>query len=88
MYDLVDDYIERRTPLRAEHLGLLREAHERGELHLCGPFLEPYDQALFIWSTDDESIVTKFVEADPYVGNGVVTRWQIRKWDVVNFDGI
>jgi uncharacterized protein YciI len=88
MYDLLEDYFERRAPLREEHLGLLREAHGRGELHLCGPFLEPYDHALFIWSTEDESIVTKFVEADPYVGNGLVTNWQIRKWNVVNFDAV
>ena len=28
-YELVDDYLGRRAPLRAEHLGLAEAAHER-----------------------------------------------------------
>jgi uncharacterized protein YciI len=83
IYDLVEDYVERRAPLRADHLDLIRAAHERGELHLAGAFVEPFDHALFVWSTADESIVRRFVEADPYVVNGLVTAWQIRSWNVV-----
>ena len=30
-YDAVDDFINRRTPYREEHLRLIREAHARGE---------------------------------------------------------
>jgi uncharacterized protein len=81
-YDLAEDYLERRDPLRAEHLGLARAALDRGELRLAGAFSEPFDRSLFVWSTDDESVVTRFVETDPYVQNGLVTGWQIRKWNV------
>jgi uncharacterized protein len=80
--DLAPDYLERRGSFRDSHLGLAREAHDRGELLMAGAFSEPYDHSLFIWSTDDESVVTSFLERDPYVGNGVVTAWQIRKWTV------
>ena len=83
IYDLVDDYIERRTPLRPEHLAKAQAAHDRGELYLAGAFADPIDRALLVWSTDDESVVERFVEADPYVRNGLVTRWRIRKWTVV-----
>jgi uncharacterized protein len=81
-YDLAEDYLERREPLRAEHLGLALAAHDRGELRLAGAFSEPFDRSLFVWSTDDESVVDRFIEADPYVKNGLVTGWQIRKWNV------
>jgi uncharacterized protein YciI len=83
IYDLADDYIERRAALREEHLALAREAHRRGELHLAGALSDPFDRALLVWATDDEALVARFVESDPYVVNGLVTRWQIRKWNVV-----
>jgi uncharacterized protein YciI len=83
IYDLADDYLERRGPLRDEHLALARDAHRRGELGLAGAFSDPYDRALLVWTTDDESIVAAFVAADPYVANGLVTNWQIRTWNVV-----
>jgi len=82
-YDLVDDYLERRVPLRAEHLALLQAAHDRGELRMAGPLADPYDRALYVWSTDDKSVVRRFVEDDPYVANGVVTAWRIQPWNVV-----
>jgi len=83
LYDLVDDYLERRGPLRDEHLGLARAAHERGELALAGAFDSPADRALLVWATDDEDVVRRFVDADPYVANGLVARWEIRRWNVV-----
>jgi uncharacterized protein len=82
IYDLADDYLERRGALREEHLGLLRAAYERGELRLAGAFADPYDRALLVWSTNEESVVTTFVEGDPYVSQGLVTRWQIRAWNI------
>ncbi len=88
IYELVDDYVERRAPLRAEHLGLAKAAYERGELALAGAFTDPFDRALFVWSTDDESLVAAFVADDPYVANGLVTSWQVRHWNVaVGDDG-
>lgn len=83
IYELVDDYVERRAPLREEHLGLARAAHESGDLMLAGAFAEPADRALLVWSTDDAEVVRRFVDADPYVANGLVTSWQIRPWNVV-----
>jgi uncharacterized protein len=83
IYDLAPDYLERRASLRQEHLGLARAAADRGELALAGAFADPYDRALLVWSTDDESVVRAFVDADPYVANGLVTGWAIRTWNVV-----
>jgi uncharacterized protein YciI len=83
IYDLVDDYLDRRGPLREEHLALARAAHDRGELAMAGAFAEPADRALLVWSTEDESVVRAFAEADPYVANGLVQHWEIRPWNVV-----
>lgn len=83
IYDLVDDYLERRTPLREEHLALAQAATDRGELALGGAFMDPADRALLVWATEDEDVVRRFVEADPYVANGLVKSWEIRRWNVV-----
>ena len=83
IYELVDDYLERRPPLREEHLGLAKDAHARGDLVMAGAFAEPADRALLVWATEDESAIKAFIEADPYVRNGLVSSWSIRKWNVV-----
>ena len=83
MYELVGDYLDRRPPLRDEHLALATDANARGELVLAGAFAEPADRALLVWATEDEDVVRRFVEADPYVRNGLVSSWSIRQWNVV-----
>jgi uncharacterized protein YciI len=82
-YDLVPDYLERRPEFRSEHLALATAAHERGELLLAGALDSPSDRAVLVWDTDDEAAVRAFVESDPYVANGLVAGWEIRKWNVV-----
>ena len=82
-YDVVDDYVERRKPLREEHLALGRAAFERGELVMAGAFAEPADGAAFVFRVDDPAIVQRFAQADPYVRNGLVKAWRVRHWTVV-----
>jgi hypothetical protein len=41
-YDVVDDYITRRVPLRSAHLDYAQPFVERGELILGGALAEPY----------------------------------------------
>jgi uncharacterized protein len=83
LYELVDDYPERRVPLRDDHLALARAAYERGELVLAGAFADPADAAALVFRVDDASTIEAFVDADPYVKNGLVTAWKIRPWTVV-----
>jgi uncharacterized protein YciI len=86
-YTLVDDYLERRSEFRSEHLGLAVAAHERGELVLAGALADPADRALLVWNVDDDEIVKRFAESDPYVRNGLVHEWSVRPWTVVIGDG-
>jgi uncharacterized protein len=82
LYETVPDHAERRTPYRAEHLALARSWHEDGRLLLAGAF-DPIEGALLVFRTSSREEVEQFVNADPYVRNGLVPRWTIRAWTVV-----
>jgi uncharacterized protein len=87
IYDLVDDYLERRGALRSEHLELARAAHDRGELLLAGALADPYDRALLVFAGEHPDIAEAFAAADPYVINGLVISWTVRQWNEVLEDG-
>jgi len=82
-YDLVDDYVERRTQFRAEHLKLARHAQARGELVLAGALAEPVDGAVLVFRGESPDAAVAFAKADPYVRNGLVKAWRVRKWITV-----
>jgi uncharacterized protein YciI len=82
-YEVVADYITRRASFRDEHLRLAREAHARGELVMAGAMSDPADRALLIFRALDASAAEDFARKDPYVLNGLVTRWEVRAWNVV-----
>ncbi len=82
-YDVVEDFVARRTMYRGEHLELVRAAHQRGELLLAGALAEPADRALLIFRVADKRTVEDFAKSDPYVTSGLVTRWEVRPWTVV-----
>jgi hypothetical protein len=82
LYDVVPDYVERRAPFRDEHLALARASAERGELRYGGALADPADGAVLAFR-GDRDVAERFARADPYVRNGVVTRWTVRAWTVV-----
>lgn len=82
-YDFVPDYLERRTPFRAEHLRHAWQAQARGELVLAGPLADPADRGVLLFQCDSADIPARFAEADPYVKHGVVTRYEVRPWTTV-----
>lgn len=82
-YDYVPDVLERRAPLRDEHLARAWEAQVRGELVLAGALANPIDGAVFHFRCDSAETVKRFAEADPYVRGGIVTRWWVREWATV-----
>jgi len=82
-YDLVDDYVERRTQFRPEHLELARQAQARGELVLAGALAEPADGAVLVFRGESPDAAVAFAKADPYVRNGLVKAWRVRKWTTV-----
>ena len=81
-YDVVDDFVTRRTEFRPVHLKMVREAYGSGELVMAGALQEPLG-ALLVFKCDDRSVPERFAKHDPYVLNGLVSRWTVRPWVVV-----
>lgn len=82
-YDVVDDYVTRRVPLRAAHIGHAHEAIARGDLVLGGAFANPPDGAVLLFRGSSPAIAERFAEHDPYVTNGLVKTWRVREWTTV-----
>jgi uncharacterized protein len=82
-YDVVPDYVERRTAYRAEHLALAHAANTRGELVLGGALADPVDGAVLLFGGDSPAAAEAFARADPYVRHGLVTNWRVRTWTTV-----
>lgn len=85
LYDLADDYLERRPPLRPAHLALAQEAHARGDLVLAGALADPPDGAVLVFRSQEAA--EGFAAADPYIAEGLVARWRVRTWTTVVGDG-
>ncbi len=87
MYEVVPDYVERRAAYRAEHLALVKQAYDRGEIVIAGALADPPDGAILVFRGPSPDAAEAFARADPYVRNGLVTQWRIRKWNTVVGDG-
>lgn len=82
-YDVVEDFVAQREPFRAAHLEQARRAHQRGELVLAGALADPVDGAVLVFHGSSPDVAESFAQSDPYVNNGLVTRWRVRKWTTV-----
>ncbi len=83
IYDLKPDYLARRGTYRKTHLQLSWQAHARGELLLGGALADPVDTAVLLFTGSGPEAAERFAQADPYVTNGLVSRWRVRPWTTV-----
>jgi uncharacterized protein len=79
-YDAAPDYLERRAAFRDAHLSQAWRSAARGELVLGGALGDPTDAAILLFRAESPDVPKRFAEADPYVTNGLVTRWRVREW--------
>ena len=82
-YDYVPDYLQRRAAYRDAHVAYIRPYLERGEVLLGGAFANPADGAAIVFDLENSAQVEDFAASDPYVLNGLVTRWHVREWITV-----
>lgn len=82
-YDVGGDYVERRARFRAAHLEHARAAVARGELVLGGALADPVDGAVLLFRGSSPAVAESFARADPYVRNGLVKQWRVRRWTTV-----
>jgi len=80
-YTLAPDYLARRPAFRDRHLALAWAAADRGTLILGGAVGDPVESALLLFSDGDAA--RAFAQADPYVAEGLVTRWEVLPWITV-----
>lgn len=82
-YEAGENYVERRAPLRAQHLAAAEEAARRGELVTAGALADPIDGSLLIFKAASADVARRFAENDPYVVNGLIRNWRVREWTPV-----
>jgi uncharacterized protein YciI len=83
LYDMVENFVERRKPYRDVHIQHINDAHRRGLIMMAGPLGEPPDGGLLIFRAESSAAVEEWVRADTYVTNGIVVSWRVRPWNVV-----
>jgi uncharacterized protein len=81
IYEYVENAVEIRAPYREEHLALVADWKADGRLAAGGATGEPPNGALIVFREGEDA--RAFVDADPYVQNGVVTDWRVEPWNVV-----
>ena len=82
-YEVGHDYLERRAALRDAHLEKAWAATADGSLVLGGALVNPVDGAVLLFRGETAAVAEAFAAADPYVTNGLVTRWHVREWNTV-----
>lgn len=82
-YHVAADYLERRGEFRAEHLALAWISAGRGELVLGGALEDPVDVACLLFASEGPEVAQAFAQSDPYVREGLVERWSVRRWNTV-----
>lgn len=87
LYDVGEDFLGRRAALRNAHLAKAWAAHDRGELLLAGALADPVDSAALLFAGNSAEVAEAFAREDPYVVNGLVTRWRVREWSTVVGEG-
>ncbi|MFL6621345.1 MAG: YciI family protein [Sulfurifustaceae bacterium] len=63
------------------HRARLDEFHTHGVLLMAGPLTDGAGGAIGIFRTREAA--EEFVRGDPFVLNGVVSKWTIREWNEV-----
>jgi uncharacterized protein len=63
------------------HVARLHEYHDRGLLVIAGPYANPSEGALGIFTTREGA--EEFIKGDPFVIDGVVSKWYLKEWNEV-----
>jgi uncharacterized protein YciI len=82
-YDVSADYLQKRGEFREAHLRKAWASHAAGALVLGGALTDPVDGAVLLFRAESPRVVEEFATTDPYVVNGLVTKWRVREWVTV-----
>ena len=82
IYNLTENYIQKRQPHRKAHFDHIMAYREKGEFIMGGAY-QNEKQAALVFKTNSTSVVEDFVKNDPYFLNGLITEYEIEAWNVV-----
>ena len=77
-YDLAADGFAKVQANFPAHAARLQEFHKRGTLLMAGPLGSPPEGAMGIFTSREAA--EEFVKGDPFVLNGVVSKWRLVEW--------
>lgn len=83
LYTYVEDMAERRGPHREAHLQHIRAEQDAGHIIMGGALGMPPTAGAFAWRGVTREDIERFIAADPYVVNGLVTSQRIDRWNLV-----
>lgn len=78
-YESSSDVLAKAPLYLEKHCERWKEFNTRGLLLMVGPFGNPQEGAMGIFTTREAA--EEFVEGDPFVLNGVVSKWYVREWN-------
>jgi hypothetical protein len=82
IYESPEDFdFDRAQAHFPAHRALWDQFREQGTLLAIGPFADPRDGAMSVFTTREAA--EAFAAADPFVRNDVVVRWRITAWNEV-----
>ena len=82
LYHFVDDFIQKRTPVRMDHLNYLETYVQRGLLFLGGALDPIKKMGLIVFGGSNDQAMS-LVKQDPYIREGLVVDFEIINWNVV-----
>lgn len=80
-YKYVEGMAEKRIPIRAAHLTYAKKYVDEQKLIAGGAILPEIESGMLIFKCSKPE-VEKFASEDPYVLTGLVTRYDIKEWNI------
>jgi uncharacterized protein YciI len=80
-YDMAEGALPNVMTHFPAHRARLDEFHGRGVLIAAGPLGNPPEGAMAIFTTREAA--EEFIEGDPFVTNGLVSKWRLVEWGAV-----
>jgi len=80
-YDSLDEAIAKAPDAVAAHRARSQEFHARGTLLMLGAFLNNQEEKLRTMAVlTTREAAEEYAREDPFVLNGMASRWYIREW--------
>ena len=80
-YEIASDGISKAMTHIDGHRARLKAFHEKGVLLMAGPFANPAEGTLDIFTSRDAA--EEFIQGDPFVIYGVAGKWRLVEWNEV-----